>query len=129
MAAETMALEHILDQVVCRNHRTTNLVQGMLLPLDDIMRRRGENRRKARLIFVRQMAHVFDNLIDEGNTNLGSQLYERDIRIEKLCTSVNKLLTERRALQKALRAAKEADDKAQNGDEKCPEVAFGPKEA
>ena len=129
MAAEGMAMESILDQVVCRNHRTTNLIQGMLLPLDDIMRRRGKNRKKARLFFVRDMAHVFDNLIDERNTKLESQLVDAHLRIEKMEQSISKLLTDRRDLQKALRAAREPDDKPQNGDEKCPEVAFGSKGA
>jgi|TARA_B110000196_G_scaffold52030_1_gene42779 hypothetical protein len=122
MAAE---LEDILDQVDCRHHKTRNLILGMILPLDDIVRRRGQNRRNARLSFIRRMAHVFDNMIDQGN----DRLVDHEIRIEKMEQSINKLLSERRALQKALRAAKEADDKAQNGDEKCPEVAFGPKEA
>jgi hypothetical protein len=71
------------------------------------------------------MAHVFDNMIDQGN----DRLVDHEIRIEKMEQSINKLLSERRALQKALRAAKGAYDKAQTGDEKCPEVAFGPKGA
>ena len=121
--------EDDLDDTDFRNHRTRNLILGMLPRLDEIVRRRGNNRVTARLCFIRQMARVFDNLIDEGSAIWEDELRERDTRIEKMEQTISKLLTDRRDLQKALRAAKEQDDKPQNGDEKCPEVAFGPKGA
>ena len=118
MAAED---EFSLDNIHFHFPRSRRLIEGMEPRLDLIFECRGRRRRGRRFSYLRQVAGVFDNLQFENES------YE--IRIEKMEQTINKLLTDRRDLQKALRAAKEADDKAQNGDEKCPEVAFGPKGA
>ena len=118
MAAED---DFSLDNIRFQFPRSRRLVEGMEPRLDLIFEARGKRRQQRRFCFLRQVAGVFDNLQFENES------YE--IRIEKMEQSISKLLSERRALQKALKAAREPDDKPQNGDEKCPEVAFGPKGA
>ena len=117
----------LIEGLDLRYAKTRRLLFGVIYELDEIMKRRGDNRANARYEFIASMGRIYDNMIDELGACNDTELRERDERIEKMSSNIMKLLAKERALTKALAAAREGPKSAQKGPEKCPETASTPK--
>ena len=116
----------IIEEMDFRYAKTRRLLVGVIYDLDEIMKKRGANRANYRYRFIRKVGRNFDNLIDEVGACNETEISEQATRIEKMESSITKLLKQLKAQGKALAATREELEKAKKELEKCPETASTP---
>ena len=117
----------LIEGLDLRYAKTRRLLFGVIYELDEIMKRRGDNRANARYEFIASMGRIYDNMIDELGACNDTELRERDERIEKMSSNIMKLLAKERATNKVLAVTREELEKVKKELEMCPETASTPK--